>query len=312
MTAVSNKTIGIAALTLGGLIATALALRRPDRPRGPAVAPSPASGGLRSLASRRLDQAAATLGASVLFDSAMEHYRGSYKNPAMYVPLAISALSIAASASGSRPSVPRTVAYASAGVTGLVGLGFHAYNILKRPGGLTWQNLFYAAPIGAPVALLLSGMMGVGAEQVRRLQQNDAPPEASARMARAVAAIAALGIGGTVGETWLLHFRGAFQNPGMFLPVTIPPVAALMLAGVAAERPMLGVRAVRAGLLATAALGVIGVGFHAYGVQRMMGGWRNWSQNLQGGPPMPAPPSYTGLAIAGLAALALRKEADLG
>ena len=36
-----------------------------------------------------------------------------------------------------------------------------------------------------------------------------------------------------------------------------------------------------------------------------MGGWRNWSQNVLNGPPMPAPPSFTGLALAGLAALGL-------
>ena len=34
-----------------------------------------------------------------------------------------------------------------------------------------------------------------------------------------------------------------------------------------------------------------------------MGGWRNWTQNVQNGPPLPAPPSFTGLALAGLAAL---------
>jgi len=40
----------------------------------------------------------------------------------------------------------------------------------------------------------------------------------------------------------------------------------------------------------------------------MMGGWRNWSQNVPGGPPLPAPPSFTGLALAELAALGLLKD----
>jgi hypothetical protein len=39
-----------------------------------------------------------------------------------------------------------------------------------------------------------------------------------------------------------------------------------------------------------------------------MGGWRNWSQNILNGPPIPAPPSFTGLALAGLAALGLIEE----
>jgi len=40
-------------------------------------------------------------------------------------------------------------------------------------------------------------------------------------------------------------------------------------------------------------------------VQRQMGGWRNWRQNVLNGPPIPAPPSFTGLSLAGLAVLAL-------
>jgi hypothetical protein len=36
-----------------------------------------------------------------------------------------------------------------------------------------------------------------------------------------------------------------------------------------------------------------------------MGGWRNWSQNLLNGPPLPAPPAFAALAIAGLVAVRL-------
>ena len=57
-----------------------------------------------------------------------------------------------------------------------------------------------------------------------------------------------------------------------------------------------------------AVMGFAGVGFHAYGVSRNMGGWRNWSQNILNGPPLPAPPSFAGLALAGLAALGLMDD----
>ncbi|GJH05657.1 hypothetical protein CBA19C8_33890 [Paraburkholderia terrae] len=60
-------------------------------------------------------------------------------------------------------------------------------------------------------------------------------------------------------------------------------------------------------LRCTALLGFAGVGFHTFGVARNMGGWRNWSQNIFSGPPLPAPPSFTALALAGLAALGLRE-----
>ncbi len=52
--------------------------------------------------------------------------------------------------------------YAAAGLTGLIGTGFHIFNVLKKPGGFSWQNLFYSAPIGAPAALILSGVSDFG------------------------------------------------------------------------------------------------------------------------------------------------------
>jgi hypothetical protein len=116
------------------------------------------------------------------------------------------------------------------------------------------------------------------------------------------------GLAGTVAEAALLHFRGAYHNPAMVLPVSVPPVAAALLgASAVSPRPRLR-RLARWWLRLTALLGFAGVGFHAYGVSRNMGGWRNWSQNVLNGPPLPAPPSFTALALAGLAALALMEE----
>jgi hypothetical protein len=92
----------------------------------------------------------------------------------------------------------------------------------------------------------------------------------------------------------------------MWAPVTLPPLAAFALARDAnAGTP----RTITTALLgATAALGLLGAGFHAWGVHRAMGGWRNWRQNLLAGPPIPAPPAFTGLALVGLAALLLMRR----
>ena len=257
-----------------------------------------------------MNRAAGLLAASVLADSAVEHYRGSFENRAMYAPLLISALSLAVSGHGvgdrrEGAHAVRDATYVAAGVTGLIGTCFHVYNVMKRPGTVSLSNLFYGAPVGAPMALLLSGLLGYAAERVR-----DAPPGGKPRIAglpagRATAALTALGLFGTVGEAGLLHFRGAFQDPAMYLPVTVPPVAAMLL-GNAAFAPRRNDRwFTRWWLRLTAVLGVVGVGFHAFGVSRDMGGWRNWSQNVLNGPPIPAPPSFTGLALAGLVALGL-------
>jgi hypothetical protein len=268
---------------------------------------------LTKTAGRRINSSAALLAFSVLADSAIEHYRGSFHNRAMYVPLAVSALTLGGSLFGAADARPkkhigRDAIYAAAAATAFAGLGFHAYNISKRPGGWSWLNLFYSAPIGAPMALALAGLLGRGAERVR-----DTPALARAKVlglpaGRTLAGVTAAGLVGTVGEAGLLHFRGAYHNPAMFLPVSVPPLASLLVAATALRPGRVLNRAARWWLRLTAFLGFAGVGFHVFGVARNMGGWRNWSQNVLNGPPLPAPPSFAGLALAGLAALSLIEE----
>jgi hypothetical protein len=204
----------------------------------------------------------------------------------------------------------RDAIYAAAAATGFAGLGFHSYNIVKRPGGWSWQNLFYAAPIGAPMALALAGLLGRGAETVRDNRPYRRATVFGLPAGRALAAVAATGLAGTIGEAGLLHFRGAYHNPAMILPVTVPPVAAVLLGASVLHPRHMTHRITRWWLRLTALLGFAGIGFHVYGVSRNMGGWRNWSQNVLNGPPLPAPPSFTGLALAGLAALALIEQEE--
>ena len=261
---------------------------------------------------RRLNRAAGTLAGSVLFDSAIEHYRGQFHNPAMFTPLVTSSLSLAVSAHGFSDTregahATRDAVYAGTALTGLVGTGFHLFNIAKRPGGFSWQNLFYSAPPGAPAALMLSGLLGFLSERVRDSQPGTAPNVLGLPAGRVLGAVTGIGILGTVGEAGLLHFRGEFHDPFMLLPVTMPPIAALLTTA-ASLAPPRARPLTRWWLRATAILGLAGTGFHALGVGRNMGGWRNWQQNILNGPPIPAPPSFTGLALAGLAALRLLED----
>ncbi|MEO8836730.1 MAG: hypothetical protein ABI364_08325 [Caldimonas sp.] len=262
---------------------------------------------------RRLNRSAGTIAGSVLLDSAMEHYRGDFHNDAMWVPLVTSSLSIAASLHGyadhrhgAHPV--RDLIYAAAGLAGIVGTGFHIYNVTKKVGGFSWQNVFYRAPLGAPAAMSLSGLMGFLAERVRDNRPGPTPTIAGVHAGRVVAALAGASLLGTTAEAGLLHFRGAFHNPAMVLPVTMPPIAAGLLVRASVARHGIDRPISRRWLGATAVMGVAGVALHAYGVSRAMGGWRNWRQNAFAGPPLPAPPSFTGLALAGLAALALLAE----
>jgi hypothetical protein len=309
------RALGAAALGLScaAVLATVLGRRRQPglqaplqaAPRPP-PAPPPRPGNAEARAAGQLYLSAAMLAASVLSDSALEHYRGGFENPGMFAPLASAALALGVAGRASRrPARPASpLPFGAACAVGAAGLGFHAYNVLRRPGGLSWANLFYAAPLGAPAALSLAGLLGLAAREVGR----GAPALARLPRGRALGLLAAAGLAGTSLEAALLHFRGAYHNPAMWLPVGLPPVGGALLAASTVRTPDASprlARLARALLAATAWLGVAGVALHARGIARQMGGWRNWSQNLLSGPPLPAPPSFTALALAGRAALDL-------
>ena len=257
-------------------------------------------------AAQALGAGAAILCVSVALDSAIEHYRGEFKDKAMFVGPTMALLGLgAATYVAFRPqrandTLPK-IALFTVGATGLVGLGFHSYNILKRPGELDALNLFYGAPMGAPAALTLAGLYGIIAGEMLNGRSY-----VKSRLPRHTAGLIAFSLMGTIAEAGLLHFRGSFQDPAMYLPVTIPPLAAMSI-GAAALSPR--ATAVAEPLLkATAVLGIAGPIFHAYGIHRNMGGWKNWSQMILQGPPLPAPPAFLGIAAAGLGIIPLLKE----
>jgi hypothetical protein len=290
--------LAVAAATVATAAGVGWLLQRAWRPKGDA----------NHRAAQALGAGAAILCISVALDSAIEHYRGGFKDRAMFVGPSMALLGLGAAAYiAFRPEranerLPK-IALLTVGATGLIGLGFHSYNILKRPGELDALNLFYGAPMGAPAALTLAGLYGVIAGEM--LSDRD---YVRTRLPKHTAGLIAISLLGTVAEAGLLHFRGAFQDPAMYAPVTIPPVAALSI-GAAALTPR--ATAIAEPLLkATAVLGIAGPIFHAYGIHRNMGGWRNWSQMILQGPPLPAPPAFLGIAAAGLGLLPLLAEAE--
>jgi hypothetical protein len=266
-------------------------------------------------AARLVAGGAAIVAGAVLADASIEHYRGSFGNRAMPAPLIGSALGvgtdIAIAAGGAvAPAIaPLAMSVHAANVAiGTAGLGFHAYNIAKQVGGVRWGSVFYQAPIGAPAALILAGTLGAAAQALATGSASLGPvPLLSGRI---LAATCAFGIAGTAAEAALLHFRGAYHNPVMWVPVTVTPLAAMALARAALTGRVSWITT--AALAVTAAIGLAGAGFHAYGISRNRGGWKNWRQNLFSGPPLPAPPAYTGLAIAAFGALILMRRGRRG
>jgi hypothetical protein len=288
--------IAVAAATVATATAAGWLLQRAWKPKGDKP----------HRAAKALGAGAAILCVSVALDSAIEHYRARFNDRVMFVGPTMALLGLGAAAYiAFRPErandrLPK-IALITVGATGLIGLGFHAYNILKRPGELDALNLFYGAPAGAPAALTLAGLYGVIAGEM--LSGRD---YVRTRLPKHTAALIAFSLMGTVAEAGFLHFRGAFQDPAMYAPVTIPPLAALSI-GAAALSPRATVIAEPL-LKATAILGIAGPIFHAYGIHRNMGGWKNWSQMILQGPPLPAPPAFLGIAAAGLGLLPLLKE----
>lgn len=103
-------------------------------------------------------------------------------------------------------------------------------------------------------------------------------------------------------------YRSSSQSHAMFAPLVSVAlsIAAGILAAAAVAPKRMPRMPVRATLWLTAAVGAAGVGLHIYGVSRDVGGWRNWSENAS----ISAPPGFLGLALMGMAALALMDAND--
>ena len=182
----------------------------------------------------------------------------------MYAPLVVAALTLAASAHG--VARPRGAAASRARRDLRVGRGDrprrHRLPRLQRPasGRAACPGRTCSTPRRSARRwrCCLSGLLGRGAERVR-----DTPSRARRRRRSACRPggrwprVTAAGLAGTVGEAGLLHFRGAYHNPAMLLPVTVPPVAAALLgASGAAAEPRAQPRLTRWWLRLTALLGL--------------------------------------------------------
>src|SRR5487761_2129134 len=240
MTRLDNSDVLTSAgLTLAGLaLGSALVRKAPSSPgegrRARAIGTRPvrrADTSATVLAARRLNRAAGTLAASVprLGDSGIEHYRGSFKNKAMFTPLVVSGLTLATSIHGTADMRPvahrmRDTTYLLAAATGLIGTGFHIYNVGKKTGGFSWQNLFYAAPLGAPMAILLSGLVGFCSERVRESEAGTRPEIFDMPAGRTMAAVVGAGLLGTTGQADPVASTGSHAGGCGFWPRWALPV----------------------------------------------------------------------------------------
>jgi hypothetical protein len=251
---------------------------------------------------------AAFLALIALAEAWIGHYRSGFPLRAQYAPFASgSLLIVAALATVIAPAVTwAQAALRAAGwiavVTGIVGVGYHHYyGIVEKAGRYKWllHYLMYGAPQLAPLALSTAGALAVIAAQGAAAR----PAILGIGLRSALLGIVAVALVGAIAQAGILHYRGAFNNPLMYAPLTVPVLAAMtsgwMSAVPAAAPYTLG----RALFVLTFLIGFLGLGMHLRGLDRQMGGLHVFVFNLLQGPPPLAPATFAGLAAIGLIAV---------
>ena len=108
------------------------------------------------------------------FEALYSHYKSNFRNKMQWTPIVIGPMLIAAGAGAVKSRrvaqtwLPATSTVAMA--AGVVGFGFHARGVARRPGGLRkpLYNIIYGPPVFAPLLFAASGFIGLLASLLRR------------------------------------------------------------------------------------------------------------------------------------------------
>lgn len=243
----------------------------------------------------------------LLADAFAGHYRSGFVFRSQYAPfLSGGLLIVTAIAAVLKPEVEWTnlalrVAGWLAVVSGVVGFAFHHYyGIVKKPGGYKWllHYLMYGAPQLAPLALALTGMLALVA--AHGLANEVIFAGMGLRTASLI--LVAIALAGATLQAGILHYRGAFNNPLMYAPLTVPALAIVVSIWtiISPNNTLLLVFTIL--LWLTFLIGFVGLGMHLRGFGRQMGGLYVTLFNWLEGPPAFAPALFTGFAGVGLIA----------
>jgi hypothetical protein len=244
-------------------------------------------------------------------DAFIGHYRSGFALRAQYAPFALGALilvsSLAAVIEPAHSGVIRVAV--GAGLLGfaggLVGTVYHHwYGITTKPGGYRWllHHLMHHAPPLAPLALATAGLLeALGALGVSGTLEVLGTP-----IRVLVLGIVSLALVGLSLQAGLLHYRGAYNNPLMYLPVLLLPLAAGATAWNALAPDSGASRAAATALLWFSFLsGFLGAGMHLRGMDRQMGGLAMGVAAVLDAPPPGAPLLVAMLGASGLIAVGL-------
>lgn len=250
----------------------------------------------------------AALTVLLVADAFAGHYRSGFVFRSQYAPfisgglLIVTAISATVQPEAEWANLTLRVAGWLAIVSGVIGFVFHHYyGIVKKPGGYKWlfHYLMYGAPQLAPLALSLTGVLAVVA--AHGLANKVIFVGMSLRTALLI--VVAIALAGATLQATILHYRGAFNNPLMFAPLSAPALAIIMSIGmiVVPNKVMFLLLAIV--LWLTFLIGFVGLGMHLRGFGRQMGGLYLTMFNWLEGPPAFAPALFTGFAAVGLIAI---------
>ena len=243
----------------------------------------------------------------LLADAFAGHYRSGFAFRSQYAPLITGGLVIVtAIAAVLKPQAEWTnlalrVAGWLAVVSGVVGFVFHHYyGIVKKPGGYKWllHYLMYGAPQLAPLALAITGMLAL----VTANGLANKLSIAGVSLRTVLLSLVAIALAGATLQAAILHYRGAFNNPLMYAPLTVPVLAIVMSVWMIIVPDDMVSLALTVLLWLTFLLGFVGLGMHLRGFGRQMGGLYVTIFNWLEGPPAFAPALFTGFAGVGLIA----------
>ena len=259
-----------------------------------------------------------------------EHYKGSYSNPVMYTPVALSGGLAAAGFLGVfSPVAARTILRWVSVLTladGIIGFGFHVRGVARKPGGwsLPVTNVVMGPPIFAPLLFGTSAYLGLMASYLRReeelgsargklrqlrdtLSSDWRTNLRYGRFQKHLAGLAVLWAFFSGFEALYSHYKTNFRYRAQWTPIILTPL--LMGAGVGAVKSK---RIANTALPAVSALaladGAIGFYYHARGILRRPGGIRKPLYNTLYGPPIFAPLLFAACGFLGLMASVLRRE----
>lgn len=262
-----------------------------------------------------------------------EHYKGSYSNPVMYTPVALSGALAGAgllgvfSRRGAR-TILRWVSIATL-ADGVIGFYFHVRGVARKPGGwsLPVTNIVMGPPIFAPLLFGTSAYLGWMASHLRREEDlhavdtksreivQKAAPESldwranlrQGRFQKHLSAVTVLWAFFSGFEALYSHYKSNFRYKAQWTPVFLTPLLMASAAGAIKSRRIANTALPLASALALAD-GAVGFFYHARGIVRRPGGLKKPLYNALYGPPIFAPLLFAACGFLGLMASLLRRE----